>query len=541
MAQLFKNVERSKSDMHKYQITAKQFLKDNPFSALFIDLGLGKSIISLTTILELILDSNFEEGPALVIAPVRVANETWPTEIGLWGHTCALTHRHVRNGDLDKRMDQAGERAREQFKINNPEPRYNKVDYDSKQEFAVDLKEWKKKIAEVSEAARLEAAKIAIPEQFKRTREDIHIVNRENVEFLVSAWGHKWPYKTVIIDESSSFKDHSSGRFKALRRARPLMKRMHQLTATPCAESYLGLFAQIYLLDQGERLGKSLGAYREKYFTENRYNHTYKLRPGAEEQITALISDICLVMKAEDYLPMEKPVILKDVIHMSDDEMKLYTAMETEQIITLPSGEVIEAETAASVSQKLLQMASGVIYETKYRENEYDELVPYRVVHDLHRRKIDKLADIQEQAEGENLLVAYWHDSSLARLQKAFPKAVVMDKDGTCVKAWNNGKIPMLLMHPMSGGHGLNLQKGSRRMVFFDIPWSAELYQQFVGRLNRQGQKNVVMIHHIIAEGTIDLMVMECLIEKRDVQDAFFSYLKAWRKRQGKRDLTDII
>lgn len=507
---LFKNVERGPEDMHGYQNTAVQFLIDNPFSALFIDLGLGKTCISLTAILNLVCQ--FELEHALVIAPVRVANETWPTEIGLWRHTAPLTYVHIREEEVVKAVNAAGRAERQAIKREGG---------NLKGKAALDR----------IEKARLMASRAAVRKHFKENPATVHIINREQVEFLVNAWGKDWPYDAVFIDESSCLKDHTTNRFKALKRVRPLIKRMHQLTATPAAETYEHLFAQIYLLDQGERFGRSITAFREEYFTFNKYTFKYKLRPGAEERIAEKIADICLTMKAEDYLKLEKPVMLIDKIILDPEHKALYEEMEREFVVTLANGAEVEAETAAALSQKLLQMGSGVLYETVLEEVGDGDFKKRRVVHHLHDHKISALENLVEEAHGEPILVAYWHESSLARLKQAFPKAVAMDKKGECIKKWNVGKIPILLVHPQSAGHGLNLQYGGRRIVFFDIPWSLELYLQLVGRLARQGQKYVVMVHHLVAQGTVDEAVVEALIEKRDAQEVLFRLLKKFRRR----------
>jgi len=525
----FENVVRGPEDMHDYQRTCVDFLLATPFSALFIDLGLGKTVSSLSLILELVTRAECEH--ALVIAPVRVASDTWPTEIGLWRHTAPLTYVHIREEEVVKTVNDAGAAERDAIRKELSERALwdGVVGEALKKRVALGLK------SEASKAriakARLIASRKAVRQHFKKNPATIHIINREQVEFLVDAWGRDWPFDTVIVDESSSLKDHTTNRFKALKKVRPLIKRMHQLTATPAAETYLHLFAQIYLLDQGERFGRSIGKFREQYFTHNQWTHQYKLRPGAEQQIAEKIADITLTMKAEDYLDLKEPLSLVDTVKLSDEFKSLYARMEDDYLITLPNGAEIEAETAAALSQKLLQMASGVIYETVMEETEDGEFKKRRTVHHLHDHKLEKLETIVEEAQGEPILVAYWHESSLARLQKRFPKAVVMDEKGDCIKAWNKGKIPMLLLHPQSGAHGLNLQHGGRRMVFFDIPWSLELYQQFVGRLARQGQKLVVIVHHLVAEGTLDEAVVGALREKRDAQEVLFKWLKKIRKR----------
>lgn len=511
----FIDVIRTFDDMHPYQHKAVKFLLDNPFSALFIDLGLGKSIISLTTIVHLVKSMSLK-GHVLVIAPIRVANETWPTEIGLWEHTAPLSYVNIRDEILVKTINAAGDAERKKATLEL------KRDVERTQY----TRERKRLTEDRVEKVRLIASKKAVREQMVRCKGTIHLINREQIEFLVSAWGRDWPYQTVFIDESSCLKDHKTNRFKALAKIRPLITRMHQLTATPAAETYLHLFAQIYLLDLGKRFGKSYNKFTEKYCTYNQYSRKYTFRAGAKDEIANLISDITLTMKAEDYLNLEKPVPLIDKVKLSKHEKELYDKLEKDFVVELDNGVEIEAETAAALSQKLLQMSSGVLYDTKLVADEWNDLKEVLTVHSIHDHKIDKLKLIVEESENEPILVSYHFKSSLDRLLKAFPKAVKMDKQGECIKKWNKGEIPMLLIHPMSGGHGLNLQQGGRRIVFFDIPWSLELYQQLIGRLARQGQKFVVFVHHLVAEGTLDEAVVECLGEKCDAQELLFSILK---------------
>lgn len=470
----FRHVERQPEDMHGYQRTAIDFIRSNPFSALFIDLGLGKTISSLSVIAELVCDSICEpDGKVLVVAPLRVAVDTWPTEIAKWQHTAWLTHVVIRD---------EGKVTKEQMALS---------------------------------PAR------------------IHIINREQLEWLVYFWKEEWPYRTVFVDESSSFKDHSSKRFKALAKVRNtdgLITRLHALTATPAAESYIGLFPQMYLLDKGKRLGKNITAYRDNYFTYNKYSMKYKLRPGAEEEILAKIADICLVMKANDYLPRKEPTVIHQKVHLAPEQLALIGRLEKDFLITLPDGTEIEAKTAAMLSGMLLQMASGSVYETLLVEDwETDDLKKVKKVHNLHTHKIDALREIYEEAQtqGEPLLVAYHFQSSLAALRKAFPKATVMDKAGKCIKPWNAGKIPMLLIHPQSAGHGLNLQLGpGRTLIFFDLIYSLENYLQTIGRLDRQGQKGAVIVKLLVAVGTRDELVAACLKDKKDAQDTLFRILK---------------
>lgn len=509
----FANVERTRDDLHDYQADeAIPFLKENPFSALFIDMGLGKTISSLTVITDLLSEFVYEK--VLVIAPLRVATETWPTEIGLWRHTAPFNYSLIHAMDDDPRIAAARARACEFGRQEGLSP------------------------SDISKlAGRAETSeKEKIRRRAAMSRKSIHIVSRDWIEWLVNFHGRNWPYRMVVVDESSGFKDYKSNRFKALAKVRNtdgLIERLHLLTATPAAETYEHLFAQIYLMDRGERLGKRITPFRERYFTYNKYSMKWKLRPGAEEEILAKISDICLVMKAEDYLDIEKPVIVPRPVHLSASQMALYKKLETDFIVTLPNGAEIEAETAAALSSKLLQMASGVLYET-YLDEDLDtgDMRKVKRVHHLHDHKIEALQQIVEESQGAPLLVGYHFKSSLDRLKKAFPNAVVMDKDGKCIKKWNAGKITMLLMHPQSGGHGLNLQYGGHNIVFFDLPWSLELYLQFIGRLARQGQKHPVVVQLLTAAGTLDEFVWESLSAKEDAQDRLFSILKRLIRRR---------
>ena len=534
----FVNVVHGPDDMRPYQNTAVDFLLAHPFSALFIDVGMGKSVISLTAILRLITETG-EVGPFLVIAPRRVALETWPTEIGQWQHTAPLTYVHIREDEVVAAVNAAGAAERKEI-----------VEELSWQGLSKsDIKEALKGAAASSriEKARLAASQRIVREHFKRNPATVHIINREQCDWLIDSWGRGFPYRVVIVDESSSLKDHTTNRFKALRRVRPLIKRMHQLTATPAAETYMHLFAQIFLLDEGERFGRHITKFQKRYFTQSPYTRKWELRPGGEEDISAKIADICLVMKAEDYLDLEKPQVLMRKVTLSPEQMTLYKTMETDSIVSLPGGVEIEAETAAALSQKLLQMASGVLYENILDDIGDGNFKKRRVVHHLHDSKLEALQELVEEAQGECILVAYWHDSSLARLKAAFPQAQVMDKDGKCVKPWNARKIPILLVHPQSAGHGLNMQHGGRRIVFFDIPWSLELYQQLIGRLDgtrqlaRAANERVVFIHHLIAEGTLDQAVVEALNEKKDAQDLLFKLLKRMRASLFKKIQPPVV
>lgn len=524
----FAQVRFEASRMHDYQHKAKRFLIDTPFSALFIDCGMGKTIISLTALLELIKDFQFNY--ALIIAPVRVANETWPTEIREWRHVAALNYAHIRDDDLVERINKAGEAER--AKILAKEVELAKELGLSKKQSKVRMDKLRKAVNTTKrvEDARLAESKLAVRDFMKRSRASIHIINREQVEFLVRAWGRKWPYDTVIIDESSAFKDYTTIRFKMLKAVRPYITRLHELTATPVAESYIHLFAQIYLLDLGERLGKNITAYRNKYFNHNPYTREYKLLPGAEQEIIGKISDICMVMRAEDYLTMEEPQFVQEKIELGQEERRMYDEMEREFAVTLQNGHEVFADTAAAKAQKLEQIASGVVYETVLTPDEFGEFKQSRVVHHVHDHKIEKLKQIVESADGEPILVAYILKSSKERLLKAFPKAVAMDTQGKCIPKWSKGDIPMLLFSPKGAAHGLNLQYGGRRMVFFDTPWSLELFYQSWKRLARQGQLKKVFVHLLCVMNSRDELIAEALTDKDMTQEKFFSLLKKLQK-----------
>ena len=436
--------------------------------------------------------------------------DTWPTEFRTWGHTAAFTPVLIREEGDEPSIKAAQVLDRKEGRVRKAE-----------REFDPDC-EW---------PLHESRARAAIREELARSPADIHFINREQVEWLVNLHGPRWPYRTVIIDESSSFKDYKTERYKALKKVRQtpgLITRLHELTATPAAETYEHLFAQLYLLDLGKRLGKNITHYRNDHFVSNQYTRKWTLRPGHEQLVLDKIKDICLVMQAKDYLKVEEATVVKRPVRLPESVMALYEQMQKEMLVTLPDGTVVEAETAAALASKLLQMASGVLYETHdLLDADTEELSKVKRVHKLHDAKIETLKEIVEGLQGSPVLVAYHFKSSLDRLKKAFPKATVMDRDGKCVKDWNAGKIPILLIHPASGGHGLNLQKGpGHNIVFFDLVYSLELWTQLIGRLARQGQKNPVLVQVLIAIGTRDEDVFEMVNGKQDAQDQFFKLLK---------------
>ena len=437
---------------YDYQTFATNFVLEHPACGLILDMGLGKSVITLTALWSLLLDS-FDVGKVLVVAPKRVAENTWPTELKKWEHLDGLTWSLVLGSEKDRR------------------------------------------------AALQRRAKI-------------YIINRENVTWLVD--NYRWDFDTLVIDELSSFKSSKAQRFRALKRVRPRINRVIGLTGTPQPNGLLDLWPQMYLLDMGQRLGRFVGGYRERFFLPDKRNreviYSYKPKEGAEEKIYELISDICISMKAADYLDMPELVASRVEVQMNAKEQKLYEGFERDMVLHLKDGD-LDAVNAAALSGKLVQMANGAVYG----EN--------RKVHHIHDRKLDALEDIIEAANGKPLLVAYWYKHNLERIRQRFEvRTIDTPRD---IADWNAGKIPVALIHPASAGHGLNLQDGGSTIVWFGLTWSLELYQQLNARLWRQGQKHTVVIQHIVAAGTHDEDIMNALEKKDMSQTALIAAVKA--------------
>lgn len=439
---------------HPYQKVAIDFALKNEKCGLFLDMGLGKTVITYT-VLDRLINDYFEIGKALVIAPKRTAYNTWPAEYEKWDHLKNLTISKV---------------------LGNP----------------------KERMAALEKEA------------------DIYITTRDNVVWLVDYLQDNWMFDALVIDELSSFKNHQSKRFRKLRTVTPYFKRVIGLTGTPVPNGYKDLWAQLYLLDRGERLEKNITTFRRKYFNAYpRGNYIeYQLKEGAKEEIDRRISDICISMKAEDYLDLKEPIVMDVYVELNKKEMELYKEMARKAIINI-NDEYIPAVSAAAVTNKLLQLASGAIY---------DENKKY---HQVHEEKIKALEELIEQCTGENLLVYYNYKSDLDRIQKKFKDDVVVLKDEKDIRAWNEGKIKILLAHPASAGHGLNLQDGGSIIVWFSLNWSLELYQQANARLHRQGQRNTVRIYRIIAKDTVDERVVEVLEGKNLRQEELLRKLKA--------------
>lgn len=438
---------------HDYQAFATNFILDHPVCGLILDMGLGKSVITLTALWDLLLD-RFDIGKVLIVAPKRVAEDTWPKELAKWDHLDGLSYSLVM-GTEDQRRAALQKRAK------------------------------------------------------------LYIINRENVAWLVAKC--PWQFDTLVLDELSSFKNSKAQRFRALKRVRPKVKRVIGLTGTPRPNSLLDLWPQMYLLDMGQRLGRFVGGYRERFFVPDKRNreiiYSYKPREGAEEKIYELISDICISMKAVDHLNMP-PIISNTIeVRMSPKEQGLYDEFQRNMVLQL-EGEELDALNAAALSSKLTQMANGAVYGEDKR------------VFEIHNRKLDALEDLIEAANGQPLLVAYWFKHDLERIQKRFPSIRMIDKPQD-IDGWNAGKIPVALIHPASAGHGLNLQEGGSTVVWFGLTWSLELYQQLNARLWRQGQKHTVVIQHIVTTGTQDEDIMVALSQKDLEQNFMYKAIKA--------------
>lgn len=453
-----------KNDLHDYQIFGYKHIINTPYCGLFLDMGLGKTVTTLTAINTLIYE-DLEIKNVLIVAPKRVVETVWSDECEKWDH---LKHLKV-------------------VKIVGTEPK------------------------------RIEALK---------KEADIYVVSRDNIAWLCAFYGGILPFDMLVIDELSSFKSYKSLRFKALKLARPSIKRVVGLTGTPAPNGYIDLWAQLYLIDRGERLEKTITKYRERYFREGRRNgavvYDYKLLNDAEEQINQRISDICISMKSNDYLDMPELIMNRVSVTLPPTIKKMYDDFEKDKVLDLIKPEAEDSKeinviNAAALANKLLQFANGAIYDEDH------------TAHEIHKEKIDALKDIIEDANGKSILVAWSFQHDRDRLMEALkaykPRELKSEKD---IRDWNEGKIQVMLAHPASAGHGLNLQAGGNIIVWFGLTWSLELYQQFNGRLYRQGQKSrTVIIHHIITEGTHDEDVIKAIEAKDEKQESLLSSIKA--------------
>ncbi len=442
---------------HEYQEIAIDKIYKTPKVGLFLDMGLGKTVITLTVIEDLIYN-RFELTKVLVIAPLRVAEDTWSGESQKWEHL-----RHLKISRI----------------LGNPE---------------------KRRKALVEEA-------------------DIYIINRENVVWLtneLSGIGNNWDFDMVVIDELSSFKSPKAQRFRALRKYITRSERVIGLTGTPAPNGLMDLWSQVYLLDSGERLGKTITGYREKYFIPNQRNQTtifnYKPKSGAEEAIKEKISDICISMKADDWLDMPERIDNIQSVKLSGKEMKAYEKFERDSYMRFIEGEVTAAS-AAALTNKLLQYSNGAMY------------TPNGGYAKTSDKKLDMLEEIVDVSAGKPILCFYSFKHDLKRIQERFSFARKLENSED-ITEWNKGDIRLLLVHPAGAGHGLNLQAGGNIIVWFGLTWSLELYQQANARLYRQGQENAVIIHHLITEGTADENVLKSLQGKEEVQEGLLNALK---------------
>lgn len=436
---------------HEYQKRAMKWAIDRPYCGLFLTMGLGKTIVTLTVVKQL-LDC-VEVLKPLVIAPKMVAEQTWQAEADKWSHTSNLTLSIITGSE-------------------------------------------KKRIAALKRKA------------------DIYIISRDNISWLVNLQTYRWNFDMLILDELSSFKNRESQRFKAIKKVRPLVRRVIGLTGTPAPNGLIDLWSQLYLLDQGERLGKTVTGYRVKYFHPEKHNghvvYTYGLNAKAEQGIYDSINDICLSMRAEDWLSVpERQDIIKELVL---DDYTQFKAFKETQVMEITGGE-ISAVNAGALYNKLLQYANGAVYD----EDKH--------AHVVHNKKLDAIEEAVEELQGKPVLIFYQFQSDIERLMSRLSSITLLKKKEH-IQQWNEGKIPILLAHPASAGHGLNLQQGGNYIFWFGLPWSLELYQQAVARLHRQGQTQVVFNYHFMVKGTPEYEVYSRLLDKTLTQDKLIDALR---------------
>ncbi len=454
----------AKEQLHEYQRYCIEFIKKNPAVLLILEMGLGKTIISLTAIEELMFES-FEVNKVLIIAPLRVARDVWPEEIRGWSHVKDLRCSVI---------------------LGKKEARTEALNADA----------------------------------------DIYIINRENLQWLVEELEKShtpWPFDMAVIDELSSFKNCRSKRYRALNKVRPFISRIVGLTGTPSSNGLMDLWSEVRLIDGGKRLGKYIGRFREQYFKVGDMNpytgevYNYIPLPGAEKEIYKKIGDITVSMKSLDYLEMPECINIRHEVEMNGKERKLYNSLKNNMILQL-GGNNICAENAAVLSGKLQQMANGAIYD------ENKEII------NIHERKLDMLEDLVEQSNGQSVLIAYWYQHDRTRIAERLKKAGYEPRELRSeqdILDWNSGRIQTALISPASAGHGLNIQKGGHILVWFSTIWSLEMFQQTNARLWRQGQKDIVTIHHIICKDTIDEDVLDALENKDTTQKRLIDAVKA--------------
>ncbi len=441
---------------YAYQEYAENFILENHGAGIFLDMGMGKSVITLSAVEKLIRDY-FTLTKILVIAPLEPAVNTWPAEIQKWRHLKGLTYS----------------------------------------------------LAIGTEKERLAGL---------NTEAEIYIINRENVPWLVNHYKRKWPFECVVIDELSSFKSSKSQRFRALKKVRPMIKRLVGLTGTPTPNGLIDLWSQVYLIDGGEALGKTITGYREKYFLPDKRNATtifsWKLKEGAEEEIYKKLEKSCISMKSADYLELPERLAISHEVELPKKVKEQYKQLERDMLLPFTDGDV-DAGTAGILVNKLLQLCGGSVYDENGN------------VKDFHDEKMKKLEQLIEEANGQPVIVFYAYKHERDKILTRFPEAVEVKEDNA-VEKWNAGEIPILLAHPASAGHGLNLQFGGHIAIWYNLTWSLELYQQANKRLHRMGQKETVLIHHIIVRGGIDSRILNSVLTAKErTQNALIDALRA--------------
>lgn len=445
-----------KYEPYGYQRFTKQFILDHPEAGIFLDMGMGKTSISLTAISELLFDY-FDASKVLVIAPLKPAEDTWPTEIEKWDHLADIHYSVVLGSKADR-------------------------------------------LAALEKDA------------------DVYIINRDNVVWLVDHYKKKWPFDMVVIDELSSFKSNKAQRFRALKRVRPYIKRIVGLTGTPSPNGLIDLWAQIYLLDGGKALGKTLTGYRDKYFVPDKRNaqvvFSWKLKAGAEAEIYEKLKGLCISLDSKDFLDLPERRFVRHEFTLSPEARMLYDKLERETLLPFADGDV-DGSTAAILRAKLLQLTGGAAY---------DDNGNVKIFHDDKLKVLDTLI---EEANGQPVLIFYAYKHERDRIMERYPEAVSVKEKGA-VARWNNGEIPILLAHPASAGHGLNLQHGGHIIIWYGPTDNLEYWLQANKRLHRPGQKQVVLIHIILAKDTLDVPVLDStLLPKEEVQNMLLAAVKA--------------
>ena len=444
---------------YEYQRAAIQWVLDHPRCGLFLDMGLGKSVITLTALQQLMDDG--EVGRTLVVAPKKVAETTWTTEAEKWDHLKSM--RVARVMGTEKQRDMA-----------------------------------------------------------LASKADVYVIGRDSFVWLVGKYGGVLPFDVLVIDELTSFKSSKSNRFKAMRMATPTVDRVIGLTGTPAPNGLIDLWAQMYCIDMGERLGKSVTRYREAYFDLHRWNNIVvrsSVKKGCEGAIRNKIADICLSMQAKDYLQLPDMIVHEERITLSEKVMRAYTTFERDKVLEFTeqhSDESVNvlANSAAGLMNKLSQYANGAVYDDD------------RNVHEVHDEKLDKLAEIVEAANGSHVLVFYQFKHDVERIMRKLKGYVVKSYEGAKeLREWNAGGIDVLLAHPMSTAFGLNMQQGGHYIVWFGTGWNLELYQQANARLHRQGQQHPVQVYKLICDGTVDMRANAALDSKKGVQQSLLDSL----------------